>query len=127
MNLENFKKVRDQIAMMEDKNFSMASFADVIKDETGYQCGTVMCIAGWAASMLEDVVISVDIDIVSFRENDVLVSPDLLGAKFLGLTILERDFVFYGDWSDTRHLPDITKEETVAYLDRVIGTGSVFA
>lgn len=80
-----------------------------------YQCGTVACLAGHTALLFND-------DVSSLRGVDV---ED--NARYtLDLTEDESCYMFFGYWHETRQLCDITIDETIEYLTRVIDNESIF-
>jgi len=102
-NVENLKKLRDQLSRLPDEKFNMGPII------SHHECGTVACIAGWA-SLLNG-------------------GPDdgrALGfaSRWLGLTSDEAHALFLGDWHPSGGFgltrDEITRADAIAELDRMI-------
>ena len=127
MNLENFKKVRDLIQDLPARNFNMNTYGTVDLEKDGSHCGTVMCIAGHTCTLIDDTEIVPDgRGVLSFYKDGKNRYPWDLARKFLGLTVIESNHIFYGRWASGHDLYAITKEETIEYLDKVIASGNVY-
>lgn len=116
MDIDRFKEVRDDIANAPDDLFIMQDYAR--KND----CGTAMCIAGYAAVRSgESFTVFDDLGWeFSGRKNVKYVA-----AEYLGLDPNEANYVFLGHWSDQSLLSRITKDEALKYLDKVIESGRV--
>jgi hypothetical protein len=129
LNVELLKKVRDAIA--DEKNpvgFRMDGYFfapcddewdDLVEVGDPSQvphllktCGTAACIAGHVVALGP-----------RYRGTNTF---DGLAQKRLGLTQEDAFYLFQGEWSEHGwRLEDITREETVAYLDECIAAGEI--
>ena len=118
MNIENLKKVRNRIAD-ENNFFDMSIFGHDPKEpdplyKNAPKCKTASCIAGWAqyeASLEHG-------GVVRFH------SACEDARSYLDMDEAEADCMLHGWWS-CNALCNITREETLEYLDYVIETGNV--
>lgn len=123
VNVEFLAEVRKAIAEAPSERFTMAS----VCCRTGYggfmrpagpasllaeDCGTAGCIAGWTLAIGLTRGLCEPCDSMS------------VAAQLLRLNADEESYMFFGLWAE-HNLNDITKAETLAYLDRVIATGEV--
>lgn len=115
MNKDNVLKVADAIEnhSIPDLGFNMGGYilpADAeTPDLSGHNCGTIGCIAGWAASVAKGSIIDDD------------ASGDKAG-KFLGLSGFQRMELFVpSGWLDN----NVTSSKAVAVLRHLAETGEV--
>lgn len=121
MNIDHLKEVRADINKAPATKFDMADF---VRDDP--ECGTVMCIAGYAA-IRAGCRIETRCGITMFiAPENHRVDPELVAQEYLDLSDMQARSMFYGHWSDNRR-PDITKAETLRYLDRIIEDAEVLA
>lgn len=132
MNIENIRRVRDQIAA-DPTRFNMAELVDLETQDVPRinECGTAACIAGWAASLAGWKAPERDNPFDTYRS---LVAT---ASDFLGLgPVTEWDFstpadnqaaaeLFFIGSAEDVYLEDITAEQAIATLDRLIETGEV--
>jgi len=104
-------------------HFNMAGF--VMGDDlpgADPMCGTTLCIAGWAAMHAPGVsLVRADDGASWLHRGDVPVDIEGTAGEWLGLSVLDADALFYGDFADAtvlglRALAEITPEEAVAAL-----------
>jgi hypothetical protein len=107
MNIENLKILRATMAA----NLSQVSMRCYFsQDKTPLEdCGTVSCIAGWAATLAN-------------LTNLNFFFPLRQAANWLGLTTKEAEQLSYGYNTLGISFVDITPEEVIAHLDQMIET-----
>jgi hypothetical protein len=129
LNLDAWRELRDLIASLKDDQIAMGYFLG--RREHGdfrsgkpfsksllHDCGTVGCIAGYALLL---------------REKRMPEQPFDVAAEILGLDrekhgmMMESDayYVFMGRWCEGTRLSEITRQDVLAYMDRVIETGNI--
>jgi hypothetical protein len=124
MNKEVINAVADAIARSElarcDVGFNMSKYVASSEgwvDQTGHECGTVACIAGWTAMMFD-------------ADGNRLAAPDLpsefsahmTAQSAMGLTSRQADALFTPDRLD---YATITQCQAVAVLRKLAETGKV--
>lgn len=117
MNRENIKKVRDVIAKLPGKRFSMKTYISIDgNDAPGEtpgaaiaECGTAACIAGWAVVLLAPDCPRIDIDDVA--------------AGVLGLSHSDANELFTPRGYSAPGL--YTRPHAVRVLDHLLATGEV--
>jgi hypothetical protein len=120
MNKENILKVADAIenaslAKKQGIGFNMINFFSEDRyDQTGNECGTTACIAGWAVAM------EVGKEIQNMTNLDIKTKA----RRILGLTDSEASDLFYAHDS-LRFIGNITAEEAVTVLRHFAKTGHV--
>lgn len=87
---------------MEPERFDMSVYGNW---ETGYDCGTVGCIAGWTVWLFDREKYAVD----KFNE--------YIAGEILGLTNSESEFLFYARWHPMG-MNHVTAAEAAAELRR---------
>lgn len=125
MNISEFQALRNYIAMRDEAHFDMNWFLyyrdeeddfkferETISVKEALDCGTVGCIAGDYA-LMRGKTINMMGDTV-----DGISVPEF---ATLGLELDEQqaNYLFYGKWTD-HSAKEITKKETLDYLDRCI-------
>lgn len=128
MNIELLKKVRDAIADEENPiGFDMGHFFCITKRCTSEKsidgmieelerskgCGTTACIAGHAVA----VALKTKMKLPALGYESI----SLAARNLLELTPQQAEYLFVGYWSQDGIL--VNKEETLAYLDKVIERG----
>jgi hypothetical protein len=116
VNIERLTQLRDVLAALPDERFDMSTFGQYSdgKDASGqellHNCGTVACIAGWAAAI--------------FAEPGI---TDGAAARTLNLDPdLAHDLFFADDHPLRSHgLAAITRSDAVKTLTHLIETGEV--
>lgn len=101
MNLERMKILRDHIAALPEEQFDMSDWK---REE---ECGTVACIAGWACILF------------STPEETENSGTAETAETVLDIDCDTSDSLFVGGFS-TNHLWDITRDEAVEEMDRLI-------
>jgi hypothetical protein len=101
MNIPAIRYIREVIANGEDDKFDMATL--------GNGCGTPACIAGWTVAAFG-----------GRTDGDILNQA----RDFLDLTPREAADLFLGEYG-TYELGEITKNDALEFLDRVISTNQV--
>jgi hypothetical protein len=101
INIENFKILRD--AVKANQRFSMEQFT--------HDCGTAACILGTAGALLD-----IKPEHISESNEEI--------AEWLGIDGGDMFHIAYGDWTETS-LDDITQEQALEYLNKVIDFGYV--
>lgn len=94
---------------------------EIVKNAHNNHCGTRGCLAGWAVVLFPDAV--EDAEPLASTVSEV-------AGKILGLPRGDRHFMFLGEWAfdqDGEQIPveEITLDETIDYLDKVIDEGTV--
>lgn len=119
MKIEAIKALREHLAGVPDEQFAMDQWIQHTS------CGTVGCLAGHVCIMTNK-------PRYSDRDNK---SADDFAACVLGLTFDERHHMFMGLWGGVYEdeanccyagIEDITRQQALDYLDRVIEKGSVY-
>lgn len=116
MNIENMRILRDQLARLPDKKFNMG---EIINHRP---CGTVACIAGWAALLNGG---------PTLLENEPDYSLHQItgwARRWLGLRDPEARHLFYGSWFEDRYDDEgspiswdkASRADAIAELDRLI-------
>lgn len=127
MNIEHVKKLRNLISKIPDHSFDMSNWLKIDRQEETVQqairseCGTVGCLAGWTYLLMKP-------------KNKRLIADQLdshevqkQAAKYLGVSRHTAQYLFFGGWFNRNwHLPlrDITKEEALEVLNRIIAKKS---
>jgi hypothetical protein len=110
MNIERLTQLRDVLAALPDERFDMSTFGPE-SSQLLHNCGTVACIAGWAAAI--------------FAEPGI---TDGAAARTLNLDPdLAHDLFFADDHplKETDGLEAITRSDAVKTLTHLIETGEV--
>ena len=106
MNIEHLKETRDLIADAPDNHFGMRQFA---------LCETAFCIGGFAL-----IAAGYEVGENGFLDPDgETIDAFNTAQKCLGLTEKQADHLFLGKFLDKTWV-DITREEALAELDRLI-------
>lgn len=111
MNIENAKKLVDQLKRLPDERFWMAEYIAHPEEflelnvPRPASCGTVACIAGWAS--LANGGPNFYCDVYDWA------------TEWLGLREEESWRLFLGEWSP-KNLSQITRSEAIAELERLI-------
>lgn len=116
-------KLRDHLAWIQDSEsnpetgFNMGSYFTFkpYADTSTHNCGSSCCIAGHAI-LLSGKKKNEAGDSTECREH---------AKNWLGLTDSEAKHLFYGYFSPISNIDDISLEEGIAQLDRMIATGEV--
>lgn len=132
MNVENILKVADaienrQIAWL---GFNMRSwyahkqddeFGVPYKDNSGHNCGTVACIAGWASAVELGAEAFSKIITDTREDGRMLIGLNLLTSpeEYLGLSDGQRTSLFHGAHGDT------SSDQAVRTLRHLAATGKV--
>jgi hypothetical protein len=127
-NIENFKKVRDLIANAPETRFNMADYVLGRMLPDGYHvCGTAMCIAGWAyIAKTEAQPMSNGTYKVAYPVGSSYCEQ---ATEYLDIDDDEANYIFGGEFAQIdriRFLAEITKQQALDYLDKVIATGDVY-
>jgi len=94
-----------------------------LKDWSGHNCSTVACIAGHAT------ILSGMIPISDCSDPDDNIGYFEIAQKWLGLSHKEAGYLFMGEFEYNNILDglrEITLTSTIAELDRILQTGTVF-
>lgn len=130
LNIENIRIVRDHMQKLVDAGHGeriamqhwfavldydlYESVAELPKNARvidTHSCGTSACIAGWAQFLL--------------AKGPQRRKPAVeFAEKAFGLTVSEREYLFYGNWPNIT-AGNITPAEVIAELTRIIETGVV--
>lgn len=105
-------------------------------------CGTIACIAGWAICLFDRQDMELELRSYATHFTNAYLGEAEQAEDLLGLTIDEGCYMFYAGWhllapprdwnqawadyNPTAHLPNITKDEVIQYLDKVLATHNVF-
>jgi hypothetical protein len=131
MNKERLQQVRDAIASVEDGDllgFNMSQFMSEandyeLEDKTGHSCGTVACIAGWAATLAYKGPVNNDgyTKVIASQWLD-LNEEESYRLFYAGIGKWKEDF---DDCEDGLMLDEITKDDALVILDHAILTGEI--
>lgn len=111
MNVENMLKLADFLDNLPEKKFDMRQwFAERVEDKglgglrkridhfnVGNECGTTACIAGWAATLA----------VPDLKDRSQRFSIEGEARRWLGLTIEQSCWLFFGCWSKNKVGPEI--------------------
>lgn len=134
MNKRNVKKLRDFIAKLPEENFDMWLWVwmdrneETVEEARTHSCGTVCCLAGWAALLASDPTAKLAGSIPFV--NGVHVSR--IAERWLKLAPDEAARLFDGDWSTRRPSRNVMglmksnqQKAAVKELDHLLKTGEV--
>lgn len=123
MNVERVRElataIRTASLVERDVGFNMSVFNETIEradcaDMTGHNCGTVACVAGWAALMWAEEELTEDDDYINFLSNTLDVSFEMA------------ENIATPDVSDgTLDYSVITTDQAADMLERLADTGEV--
>ncbi len=120
MNVQNIIRLADAIESheIESLGFNQAAWLSFsgYDDQSGHNCGTVACIAGWAAR----IALGRQPDPYGNRHESI----SAIAAEWLELdeTLADELFIAYGLW---KNLDKVTSAEAVQVLRELAATGKV--
>ena len=107
MNVENMQRLIAFLKELPDERFTMRVFSEEA------ECGTVACIAGWAAILAAEERGELPKEGEEKRD----------AREFLGLSAVEADFFFFGDFSLEVSLGAIKREDAIEALEKALEFG----
>lgn len=118
-NIELLTKVRDAIAN-EDAHFNMGSwFTDDFVNHSKTACGTASCIAGWAIAIAKP-------KLTYLKVKSGVTNIYSIAKNALGLSEEDADWLFYGQFTHSILIEEITKDKAIKALNHLIDGKSIF-
>lgn len=115
-NKKNIKRLIKLLEELPDDNFNMRYWAQ------NSECGTVCCIAGWAATLMKGGSVDGDANEICLNKKRIGKSPEKSEKfqKWFGMDTEDLASLFYGVWIRSRALEDITRKEAINHLKSLI-------
>jgi hypothetical protein len=130
MNTKRMIELRDFITKLPPEALNMNEWLVVCRNPRTvgqareHTCGTIACLAGWAAIALSPAETPIQQTDKRFRPKIGDKRPSHVAQDLLELTGEEAHNLFHGLWQDWP-LEQVTKEQVVRKLTKIIKTGKV--